>query len=242
MDWIDSNTYFGSWPKRRLDVPADALVALLREAGTSRAMTLSLVAPLLDAREGTKTTLDECLAHRELIPFGCVSPRDYTGGEEVRELATLGCAAVRLTNALSGWPVDYAPLEVVLAECAGASLPAFLDVTGPGQITQIERLASKTGATIVLCGGGYATLSEAMVCLARTRNLFFETSKLNTPDGVKLLCDEAGADHVMFGSGAPFHYATSARRVAEHAGLTDDQVSWVASRTLRSLLREEFRT
>jgi len=118
MEWIDANTFFGTWHRRKLDMPAEELVRLLKAAGTSRAMTLSLMAPLLDAEEGTNDTLLASKAHRELIPFGAVDPRRYTGGDRVKRLRDLGCAAVRQAD---GQSVDMEkfPVEDPLARRDG---------------------------------------------------------------------------------------------------------------------------
>ena len=80
MEWIDANTFFGTWHRRRMDVPPEELVRLLREAGTSRALTLSLSGPLLEAEEGNDATRLATLRHRELIPMGTIDPRVYVGG------------------------------------------------------------------------------------------------------------------------------------------------------------------
>ncbi len=242
MEWIDANTFFGTWYRRRLDVPPEELVRFLREAGTSRALTLSLAAPLLEAEEGCDATRLACLQHRELIPFASVDPRVYTGGETVKRLAGLGCAAVRLTNGINGYSLDTSTVEQILGECAEADLTAFMDVAVPGQPTVVERLAERTGCRIVMMGMNYSPLSEAVVCMRRSPRLYVETSRINTPDGVRILCREVGADRVLFGSGAPFNYASCARRVAEHQDLTEDELAWVSSKTVLSLLSEEHRS
>ena len=241
MEWIDANTFFGTWHRRRLDVPPEELVRLLKDAGSSRALTLSLSAPLLEADEGNDMTRLMCLQHRELIPFGTVDPRVYTGGDGVRRLTELGCAAVRLTNGICGYSLDASTVEVVLKECAETDMTAFVDVAGHGQPTAIERLTERTGARVVMCGAHHVLLAETLVCMKRSPRLFLETSRLNTPDGVRLACREVGPDRVLFGSGAPFNYAACARMVAEHQDLAEEELSWVASRTVKSLLREEFR-
>jgi predicted TIM-barrel fold metal-dependent hydrolase len=241
MEWIDGNTFFGTWPKRKLDVPSEELVRLLKEAGTSRALTLSLVAPLLDAVEGNNLTRLASIEHRELLPFGAVDPRKYTGTGAVRQLRELGCAALRITNRINAFPLDIAPVELILTECAHADLTAFVDVTGWGECTTLERLAASSGCRVVMCGVHYSFLSEAIVCMKRSKLLYAEISRLNTPDGVRVVCSEAGPERVLFGSGAPFNYASSAHMVAEHNRLTDQELDWVSSRTLMSLLTEEHR-
>ena len=239
MEWIDANTYFGTWHLRELDVPPEELVKLLKEAGTTRALTLSLSGPLLEAAEGNDLTRLACIQHRDLIPFGTVDPRVYTGGEAVKRLVDLGAAAVRLTNGMNGYPLDTSTVAVVLKECAEQDMTAFVDVTGAGQMTLIERLAERAECRVAMLGMHQALLSEAVVCLKRCAYLYLETSRLNTPDGVRILCREVGPDRVMFGSGAPFNYASCARRVAEHQDLDEEELAWVASKTVKSLLVKE---
>lgn len=241
MQWIDGNTFFGTWPKRELDVPAEMLVRLLKEAEVSRALTLCLAAPLLEAKEGSDLTRLASVEHRELIPFGSVDPRRYTGGEEVARLRSSGTAAIRITNGINGFGLDISPVQLILGECAAAELTAFVDVTAWGQATVCERLAKTSGCRIVMCGPSYFILSECLVSMNRSKWLHLETSKLNTPDAVRIACAEVGAERVLFGSGAPFNYVAGARMVARHNDLTDDELSWVSSRTVLSLLSPEYR-
>lgn len=242
MIWIDANTYFGSWPKRKLDVPAAELVRLLGDAGTSRALTLSLVAPLLEAEEGNEATVEATAENPELIPFGAVDPRKYTRTGAVRRVREMGCAAVRLTNGINGYPLDVSPVEEILRDCAEHDLTVFVDIVQWGDATACERLAETTGTRIVMCGVRYAVLSESVVSMKRSKRLYLEISKLNTPDAIRASCDEVGAGRILFGSGAPFNYAACARVVAEHNNLSDDELDWVSSKTLLSLLRLEDRS
>jgi predicted TIM-barrel fold metal-dependent hydrolase len=242
MQWIDGNTFFGSCPNRKLDVSPEDLVRLLKEGGVSRALTLSLVAPYLEAEEGNDLTRDASARHRELIPFGAVDPRRYTGGDAVRRLATLGAAAIRLTNRINNYPLDISVVEVVLAECAEADLTAFVDVVNWGHPTTLERLAEKHGCRIVMCGVHHSILSEAVVSMKRSGRLYLEISRLNTPDGVRTVARELGAGRVLFGSGAPFNYVSGARMVAERSELSPDELDRISSRTVLSLLAEEYRT
>jgi len=242
MEWIDGNTFFGTWPKRKLDVPSEELVRLLREAGTSRALTLSLAAPLLHAVEGNNLTRLASIEHRELVPFGAVDPRKYTGEGAVQRLRETGCAALRLTNRINAFPLDIAPVELILTESAHAEITAFVDVIGWGDCTTLERLAERCGCRVVMVGVHYNFLSEALVCMKRSNLLYLETSRLNTPDGVRVVSSEVGPERVLFGSGAPFSYASSARMVAEHSRLTGQELDWVSSKTVLSLLTEECRT
>lgn len=242
MEWIDGNTFFGSWPKRLLDVPTEALVRLLRNAGISRALTLSFVAPLLDAVEGNQRTREATVKHRELIPFAAVDPRRFTGGDAGKQLHDLGCAAVRITNDINNFPLNASPVEEILKSCAAADLTVFVDVSEWGRATTVERLAGESGCRIVMCGVRYSFLSEAIVCMKRSKSLYLETSKLNTPDGVGIVCGEVGAERVLFGSGAPLNYVASARMVAQHNHLNDAQLDWVSSKTVLSLLCKEYRS
>lgn len=238
MEWIDANTFFGSWPKRKLNVSAAELVKLLKEAGTSRALTLSLAAALLEAVEGNEHTREVCARHRELIPFAAVDPRKYTGDGPVNRARELGCAAVRLTNGINGFPLDVSPVEEIMKECAANDLAVFLDITDWGSATVCERLAEKTGARIVMLAVRYAILSESIISMKRSKRLYLEISKLNTPDAIRVSCDEVGPERILFGSGAPFNYAANARAVAEHNNLTDDELEWIASKTVLSLMAE----
>ena len=242
MEWIDGNTFFGAWPHRKLDVSAEELVRLLREAGTSRALTLSLAAPKLEATEGNERTRQVCAKHRELIPFAAVDPRKYTGEGPVKRARELGCAAIRITNGINGFPLNISPVEQIMKECAANDLTVFVDITDWGSATVCERLAEETGVRIVMLAVRYAILSESIVSMKRSKRLYLEISKLNTPDAIRASCDEVGPERILFGSGAPFNYAANARAVAEHNNLTVQELDWVSSRTVLSLLSEEYRS
>jgi len=242
VEWIDGNTFFGSWPHRKLDVPAEELVRLLAAAGISRALTLCLAAPKLDAIEGNNLTRLACIQHKELVPFAAVDPRKFTMTDAVAHARELGCAAVRLTNEMNGYPLDVSPVEEIVKHCVAQDLTVFVDAVGWGTATTAERLVDRTGARIVLCGVRYFQLSEAIVSMKRSKGLYLEISKLNTPDAIRAAVDAVGADRILFGSGAPFNYAASARAVAEHNRLTQTEIDWIASKTVLSLVSEEYRS
>jgi len=242
MKWVDGNTFFGSWPHRRLDVSAEELVRLLKEAGTSRALTLSLAAPKLDAVEGNDLTRQACIKHRELIPFAAVDPRKYTGEGPVTRAREVGAAALRITNAMNAFPLDISPVEEIVHEAAANDLTVFVDITDWGDATVCERLAETTGARIAMLGVRYAILTESIVSMKRAKGLYLGIAKLDTPDAIRASCDEVGPERIFFESGAPFNYARCARDVAEHNHLTDDELDWVSSKTVLSLLSEEYRS
>jgi len=242
MKWIDGNTFFGSWPHRKLDVPAEELVRLLKEAGTSKALTLCLAAPKLNAVEGNDLTRLACVQHRELIPFAAVDPRKYTSEHPVKHIRDLGCAAIRLTNSMNGFPLDISPVEEIMTECAEQDLTVFVDVTDWGVATVCERLTRKTGCRIALCAVRYAILAETIVSMKRSKRLYLGISKLNTPDAIRAAADVVGADRIFHESGAPFNYAANARAVAEHNHLTDEELDWISSKTVLSLVSEEYRS
>jgi predicted TIM-barrel fold metal-dependent hydrolase len=238
VNWIDANTWFGAWPHRDLNVPPGKLVKILRAAGTSRALTLSLAGPKLSADEGNEETLRACTEHSELIPVAVIDPRKFTMTGAAMAARDRGFAAVRLANGMLGFPLDISPVEEIVSDCAANHLPVFVDVAGWGDATACERLANDAGARIVMIGVRYATLSEAVVSMKRAPGLYLEISKLNTPDAIRAAADEVGAERMLFGSGAPFNYARCARDVAEHNNLNDDELEQVASKTVLSLIGE----
>jgi predicted TIM-barrel fold metal-dependent hydrolase len=141
---------------------------------------------------------------------------------------------------MAGYPLEIAPVEVILAEAAANDLTVFVDAPTWGMPTACERIASRAGCRVVMCGVRYPVLSEALACMKRCEFLYLETAKLAGPDCLRITCDEVGAERVCFGTGAPFNYAMSMRLVAEHQGLSAHELEWIASKTTLSLLRGPY--
>lgn len=237
MDYVDANTCFGSAPGRRFDVSAQQLVEILKREGIGRAVTASLAGAYLGPEEGNAETLEACRRHSELLPAATADPRSYFGRDElVLRARRQGCVLLRLFNGLQGWPVDFAPVRVILQEARDAGMPVMLDAAARGEITRACRLAAEVGVTLIVSEIGYQGLSEIIVCMTEFPQVYAETSRIVTPDGLGVMCREVGSERLLFGTGAAVNYVGGPKLTLTGSGLGADDVRRIASRNVLELL------
>ncbi|NPV08094.1 MAG: amidohydrolase family protein [Anaerolineae bacterium] len=205
LDVTDVKTLFGSWPKLRLDVSPDALVADLRRHGIARALTLSTAAALYDERSGNQETLQECRSRPELIPVATLHPYNYLASEgAIPALREQGFRVFRFLNRLEGYSLDLYCVAAMMRDLARAGLPCIADAVSLDDPHRLARLSHDTGATIICTGLGY-TFEAEVIALARDYpRLYFDAGRLTGPDGIELFCRHVGAHRLVYGSDYPF--------------------------------------
>jgi len=219
---VDMNTYFGAYPRMKIDLSLETLERLIEQNGVAKVVTLSLKGVLYDHVEGNAETLRKCSESGNLIPAATLDPRKYTGdATDVHTLASQGFKMLRLFPDLQGWPLRFAPVRSIARGLHKTHMPLMVNMLTYGSATEIVDLVGKHSFPLILSGIGYWVLSEAIVLMKNTKNVFVETSHLDSPDAVETLVSEVGADRILFGSNAPMTYFRGPYLSVANADISD---------------------
>lgn len=204
---VDMNTYFGAYPHMKSDLSFETLEKLIEQNGVTKAVTLSLKGVLYDHVEGNAETLRKCSESGSLIPAATLDPRKYAGdASDVHTLVNQGFKILRLFPDLQGWPLQFAPVRSIVRALRKTHMPLMMNTPTYGAATEIVDLVSEHAFPLILSGIGYWVLSEAIVLMKDNKNVFVETSNLDSPDAIEVLVRETGADRILFGSNTPMTY------------------------------------
>ncbi len=207
----DINTLFGFWASRPVDLSLEALCEILHKHRVTRAATLSTVAIFVDCRRGNDLTWEAAQNDPRLLPVATIDPRGGIGcAEELAERAEQGFPLIALFPETQGWPPDHVCCAEAVRFCGQAGIPVMIEAPRQGAPTTVARLAEQWGARVILSHVSYRNLGEALMVARGNPNLFLETHLLTSADGIELAADEIGADRLLFGSGAPLTYFSSA--------------------------------
>ncbi|MCX6359413.1 MAG: amidohydrolase family protein [Armatimonadetes bacterium] len=234
---IDINTRFGPLPTGAADLSVDDLVALMHQNEVQACCTLSTVGILLDASMGNAATNAAASETRSLIPTATLNPQAWFGDNRaVDSLREAGFRMLRFFPEDQGWQVDYEPFRQLASLAARAGMPIMVDVRDCGAASRIARATRDYGCTIILAGVHERSLSEAAALIAGDARLHVETSRLVAVGSVRMMIDAAGADRVLYGSGAPAQPMSGALGILHHAQLSDTEAELVLGGNAARLL------
>jgi predicted TIM-barrel fold metal-dependent hydrolase len=236
-DIVDINTLFGPMPDSSVDLPVDALLALMQKHRVGAACTLSTLGLLLDPAVGNAATRAACEEHTELLPVATLNPTLYFGDETtVTRLKADGFRMVRFFPVAQGWPVEFAPFQVLLQALGTTGLPVMLDVKSPGEITTLLRVLKAYPGSVILSGVTSALLAETVTALRANPNWHIEISCLLAPGCLRVVTETLGVERLLFGTGAPAHPIASALHTLQHAGLEDAARRQILAANARRIL------
>jgi hypothetical protein len=245
MEIFDAHTFFGAVPEEKTDCSLPTLLRELERHGIGRALTLSLKGVRYDAEEGNAETLEACRAHSHignpvLAPVATIDPRRWLGAsEQIAGWRRAGLKAARLFPEAQGWPLDYLPLERILAEIDAAGLPVMVSAERQGTATQIARLAKRLSVPIILMEVGYWAFAEGLAAAQLDEKIHMETSNFAAPGSVELAAKAVGAERLLFGSGLPRRSAASALAMVTSSRLSASQQELILGGNLKRITRLE---
>lgn len=218
------NTHFGVYPRMKVDLSLETLEKLIEQNGVTKAVTLSLKGVLYDYVEGNAETLRKCGETRNLIPAATLDPRKHTGTvADLNALAGQGFKLLRLFPDIQEWPLRFAPVRSIIHGLHHAHIPLMVNALTYGVATEIVELVGEHSFPLILSGIGYWVLSEVIVLMKGTKNIFVETSYLDSPDAVEVLVREVGADRILFGSNTPMTYFRGPYLSVANANISDHE-------------------
>ncbi|MBN1342291.1 MAG: amidohydrolase [Phycisphaerae bacterium] len=243
MKRFDVNACFGHWPYWDLpDKTPEDLVRLMDRNGIDRAACMSLRGLFVDWASGNAETIAAAKAFPDrLVPTATISPfpQDPDGNAgALRRTLDAGARAVRLYPAFHSFRLDDELVDEVCAIAAKRRVPVMIP-TRPMMNWRFQALAVDAIAPVIerhpntefiLSGPNYLVEYQALVrVMRRCSNVAYEISCLQGFGAVKALVAEAGADRVLFGTGAVLNYPACNVAKFDHAELTDAQrhaIAW----------------
>jgi len=237
---IDANAFFGTYPKRKVDGSPKSLVTLLKKNGVDLALAVSMKGVFYDYREGNDETLRICSEEHMLLPVGTIDPRRYYGDKgEIERFSQTGFKLVRLFPEYQGWPIDYAPLKMLMREIDDMGMPLMITANAYGMSTAIAELHSSFSFPIILASIGYWTMSEAIAIMKHSEKIYVETHLVDSPDGIKILCEEAGAERLVFGSNLPLTYFLGPFLAVRNSDITESDKRLILGGNIERLVAEK---
>jgi predicted TIM-barrel fold metal-dependent hydrolase len=206
---IDAHTHVDEVPALGWVDPPEKLVALLDEAGISRAVVMTYTeAPQFNAR--ALDHLAEAVARfpDRLVGFARVHPwYDEAPRLLERAITEHGMKGLKL-HPVGTLDHPGSPATVRLLRLAGERGAPALFHCGDEPMTTPTAIAAgavQAPDTTVILGhmGGYLHVDEAIRVAERHPNIVLETSAMPYPDKIRAAVDRIGPDRVVYGSDGP---------------------------------------
>lgn len=237
LNILDADSLFGFWPLRKADLSVEALIATVQQQNVKRTLTLSTTGIFSDYQRGNEETVQVCQRSPALFPTATVDPRRYVGClEEIDRRVGQGIKLFRLFPEYQGWPLEFAPFQRILERLAERKAVAMIEAGQWGVPTRLAALTRDLGLPLILAAVPAASLGELVAVLEEHPNLYVETRLLSSPQALELLVAQFGAERLVFGSGTPLYYFSSALMPLQAANLPEAQKAQILGDNLRRLL------
>lgn len=238
MNTIDVNTLFGFWPGRRADISPETLVRQMKKHQINHSLTCSTAGVFADFQRGNEETTQVCgQSGKLLLPIGTVDPRKYVGTlEEIDKYAAKGVRFWRLFWELQGWALDFHSVTEILKRLAERNLVLMMDSSRRGDPSKVAARTKPFGLKTILLGVTGRHVGELVSMLAENDHVSIETRRLADPQVVTALGQRFGPTRLMFGTGSPLQYVSSAKLPLEASSLSDEQKALVLGGNVAELL------
>ena len=248
MRIIDSNTFFGFWPKRKVDVSIEKLLEIMEKHKVDKAISLSLKGIFYDYEEGNEETLRIAKKYHRIIPAATIDLRKYFGKEKiVKKILEQGFKALKLFPNLQGWPINYAPFYKLLEEINKFKIPLMITIiTQPfgshhlGMITEISKATKALGVPVIITSFDHFYYPEVLAVMMENPNIYVETSLFNTPDSFEIFISEVGAERLIFGSDSPLNYFAAPLICLKNADISQKQKEKILIENITNLLKRNL--
>jgi predicted TIM-barrel fold metal-dependent hydrolase len=248
MKIIDANTFFGFWPKRKVDVSLKKLLEIMEKHKVDKSISLSLKGIFYDHEEGNEETLRMAKKYSQIIPAATIDLRKYFGkGEIVKKILEQGFKVLKLFPNLQGWPISYAPFYRLLEETEKFKIPLMITIVVKpfgfhhlGMITEISKTTKGLKIPVILTSFDNFYYPEVLVVMKENSNIYVETSLFNTPDSFEIFITEVGEEKIIFGSNSPLNYLATPLICLKNADISKKQKEKILSKNITSLLKKNL--
>ncbi len=240
---IEFNSYLGQWPFRRLC--ARTAGEAIRQMDKNRidvAVVSSLNSVLYnDPHEGNLELMEEIEQHGgRFIPTAVLNPK-YPGWEQdMEECISYGFRGIRLYPQYHNYVLtDEECLRLVRKASEKnlvVSIPVrlrdgrgrhWMDLARDVELREFEQLAEKSFEAKIVVLEAKGVVNSPLV---KYPNVYFEASRMSSAFGeIDKLVEQAGDSRVLFGSGFPLKYVSSALlkiKLAQKPEETIEKILW----------------
>ena len=245
---VDTNVSLFHWPFRRLPFDsADRLVNKLGQLGIVEAWASGLDALLhRDVSAVNERLWLQCAKHKMLRPVGAVNFALPGWERDLQQCAEGGMHAIRIYPSFHGYDLADAGPLLTAAESAELILQIVVIMEDPRTQHRLARVPETDLAPLAALAKGHPKLAIQLLNyrpraadmqeLARCSNVYFDTSRVESVDGVPRLVDQVSARRVLFGSLAPLLIPEAAViRVHESGELSSNQLQAVYGDSARRM-------
>jgi predicted TIM-barrel fold metal-dependent hydrolase len=190
-----------------------------------------------DATAANDETLALCAQHPWMRPVGVIHPRDtFAWRGEVDRFLAAGTRLFRIYPDEEHWAADSALFSQVVERLAGTKAVLLVDASTPGLPSQIAAATADAAIPVIFTEARYYPLSELLPLAQRFPNVFIESSRLTSPEGVEHCVEMLGAKRLVFGSGTPRYPAWVAWQILQDAAISEEDREAIAWRNAAELL------
>lgn len=249
---LDCNCWLGDWPFRKLpQTTAAELVELLDGYGVTQAFVGHFAGVFYRDMAAANDLLLEAVSGHEdrLLPWAAINPAFPGWEDDLQEAAAGGFAGVRLYPNYHGYELGDECLRDLLGAARALRWPVAIypklqderlhHWRMPVPATDLSALPELVAAfpdlPLIIMGQGVPFAQQFQSLFAGSR-LLMDLSRCEGIGGVADLVRTIGAEHVLFGSHAPFFYLEAAVLKLQEAGLPDNDRDAILHRNAVRLL------
>ena len=243
---IDTNCHLGHWPFRTLEhADAEGLLRLMDRHGVDQAWVGAFEGVFYrDCGQANRDLLAGLAGHEDrLCPWATINPAFPAWESDLQEALTAGMAGVRLYPNYHGYALDDVCVRELLTALGpygpARSVPVaiyhkFVDerlhhwtcLVPPVEMTMEPLVQAFPQQAFLLCGCAMPH-AQALAETIRQGRVYMDISRVEGVEGVRLLIETVGVEHVVLGSHAPYFYMGAAHLKLVEAGLTEEELEAV---------------
>ena len=239
ITFFDACALFGPWPHHE-DLLIEDVLGAMATNKIERALALCTTGITYDYRAGNAATLQACAANADtLMPVATLDPRAYPACvDEAQKCAEQGFKMIRFFPSRQGWPIAFAPFRELLHKCDALKIPVAVEVTQPGQATELADAVAFTQAPLLLAGVDSSNLGEAIAVLRSSPKFHLETTALLAPGALESVATHVpeGANRLIYASYSPLRYSSASLNVVRGAGVSNEDKAAIVGGNLNRLV------
>lgn len=233
---IDTNTFFGVWPKAKVDSSLDRLLKIIEKKNITKAFTYSAKGIFYNFEEGNDETLEICNEHKQLIPVATIIPQKYFGcHEEIIKRWNQGFKIFKFFPEFQDWDTGYLPFlklfDTFSKTKAIIILPAILGISA------IHSLSENLDNSIIISELRFSDMAECLQILHENKNIYLETQRLMSFDAFEIFSSEGLIDRLVIGTGTPIKYTSPSITQVEHAAISEEEKDKIFYMNIEKILR-----
>lgn len=234
---IDANTTIGAHPDHRLNLSIERLIKEMDAQKISRCLMQSTLG-IFDTHERANSSVaDAARTNDRLIPVATINPLRYFGSDDdIAKICAEGFRVFKFYPYEQDWDIESAAFGRIVRQLAKAKVPFMINVSGTGMPTSVANIAEGYPTPIILCSVSIENLSEALALMMDYPNIMIETHELHVPGALELIAEKAGADRIIFGSGAPRRSIASSLSYIAYSNLSGEQKQGILGNNIRRVL------